>query len=552
MCGIPMRPAPDAARGRKLTLEQALRHIGGAENFISGEGRAMIRNAAQEYIWKYPDGTAWCTACGGRIEGLKMRQNARVCCPKCGREALFKNEAKGHKRVYDKFFLYEWRKSETDREAVVLTVAHVWRDSTGPRPEREPLRVSPCALYLFRPGKAATVYKGSLWGDGEPIDGRSWFRTDRHAPEHTKLGWGTDIVVDYMQFRNALEGTRIGATFDLLNRRVAVWETLELTAIANCARRPFLEYLAKAGQPDLAAELMRMAVLPKDLIPRPQARKPAELLGLTEGQWYEARRDGIKLTTELLTLLGALRRLDAGDWTLAEARDICRAYKYAGSEIRNYVLPDPATKRWRNETVCELLDRAGVSGKPRRKALRRIARDARHAMEWRDYYDMALRLKENLNDTALLLPKDMAAMHDRMSGRLQALRDEEEARKLAEREAQFAGRLAELRKKYSFAACGLVLRPYESAKEVLAEGRALNICIGSYAGGYLEGRCVICCLRKADAPDTPWRAVEFGARDGRLVQDRGKGNDRGGIDGETAALLKEFWAAFNEKRRRTA
>ena len=37
MCGIPMMPetVPDAVRGKKLTFEQALLHIGGFDNLVS-------------------------------------------------------------------------------------------------------------------------------------------------------------------------------------------------------------------------------------------------------------------------------------------------------------------------------------------------------------------------------------------------------------------------------------------------------------------------------------------------------------------------------------
>ena len=39
---------------------------------------------------------------------------------------------------------------------------------------------------------------------------------------------------------------------------------LNLTAIANCARRPWLEYVYKSGQRYLAGQLMREETIPRD------------------------------------------------------------------------------------------------------------------------------------------------------------------------------------------------------------------------------------------------------------------------------------------------
>lgn len=542
---------PDATKGRKLTFEQAVAHIGGVENLVSEHGHHLIKLNAHQYLWKYPNKTTWCTACGRPIEGFIGNHGRMYACPLCGTRAEFRYEAKGHGRVYDEFYLYEWRRSVLDDEAIVLTGAVVYRNSTHEQPHTAPLKIDANAIYVFRPGEAVTVYKRRwYWGHDDGV----WELKKEVHPEHTH--WGCkpmDIVMDHLEFRQAIEGTRIGKLFDLLREESGRWQDMELTAIANCARRPWLEYLYKSGQRYLAGQLMREERVGRDIVPHLKARKPRELLGLTEGQWFEIRRDGLSLTIEALKTLRAMMKLDIGAVKVAEAMRLSRIGT-AHWHIVSEMLPDP---RGYGPRICDRLAR--LPDKARRKILRRILGDFRHATEWKDYYTQLARLGEvpmegdafaPEADLALILPKDMHAMHQRMTDRENAIALEKRMKALAEQQTELEKRLEKLRAEFTFQACGLVLRPYESCEEVVKEGQRLHICIGGYAESYAQGSTIICCLRKADAPDVSWRAVEFSARTGKLIQDRGAYNDgRGGIPKDTEELLRRFWAAFDERRK---
>lgn len=530
MCGIPLsppKPPVDAVTGRRLTFDQAVAHVGGIDNLLSEHGKDLIRQNAKQYLWKYPNKTTWCTACGKPIEGFTGRHGAFYACPVCGARAEFRYEAKGHRRVYDEFVLYEWRRSVLDAEAVTLTATWVSRDSThGHEPHLALLQTNTTALYVFRPGRAVTVYKKQAYWGANGVDSR-WERVDAICPEHTKTGTqgGADIVMDHEEFTKALEGTRIGRVFDTLREASGRWDDLELTAIANCARRPWLEYLAKCGQASLAAELMREPHISKEVIPNQRARQPMALLGLTAGQWGEIKRDGIELKEQTLSTLRTLTRLDIGPVKVADALVLDQAGAW---EVRRLL---PSRDKWDRETLGDMVRL--LPDKLRRKIIRRCIRECRHIPEWIDYYSQLRELgevsvygpkpKANYSDLrpfapdadpALLLPRDVHEMHQRMTERLDMLRNEARIR----------------------------------AAEVIAEGSALSICIGSYAERYMRGDTVICCLRKADAPDKPWRAVEFDARTGQLLQDRGYKNDVGQYakTPETKALLERFWRAFDE------
>lgn len=545
MCGIPMEPPADAVKGRRLTFEQAVRHIGGMEALIDEKGWALIDEFTADYIWKYPE-HGYCTHCGRDVGDLKARHNEMVICPACGKGVQFKHAGRGHSRLFDQFVIYQWRKSGIDPEAIVLTAAHVWRDSSGTHPENSPRRVHPSAIYVFRPGMAVTVYKNHYW-HRECGDSRDWHRVDSVGPEHTSWGRDMEIVIDRGDFYRALDGTRIGRLYLLLDRQADRFTDLELTAIANCARRPWLEYLAKAGQGALAASIMRMKTVGKDIVPKPRARTPRALLGLTEAQWHEVRRDGIALTGRRLRCLRLMERMGLG---VIHMDAVPHDDEYALEQIA----PRVGAHTYYGESAGDVMNAMAVPEKLRRKAYRRMLSDLNHATEWRDYMKQLRRLNEDMTDPAILIPKDMPMMHQRMIERENLLQAEENRKRAEARAMGFEKLLKKLKKEYTFSACGLILRPYETAKEVVDEGTALHICIGSYANGYMEGRNIICCLRRAEAPDQPWRAVEFSVTTGAMVQDRGMYNDtRTGIDPQTRKLLDSFWEQFRRwQRERTA
>lgn len=557
MCGIPMRPeiVPDAVNGAKLTFEQAVAHVGGVDGLISPEGRRLARENAKQYLWKYPDKRTWCTACNRSVENFYGHHGQRYACPRCGALGEFRYEAKGHMKIFDSFYLYEWRRSIVDPEAVALVGIICQRDSTKADPHLAPLETTPTALYLFRPGKAATVYK-KRWHFGRDGYVLEWESVNSVHPEHSR--WGNapyDIVIDQAQFRDVLEGTKIGRLYGLLRSETKQWKDLELDAIANCAKRPWLEYLYKAGQRYLAGQLMREATIPKDSGINQRAKTPRELLGLTEGQWFEARRDGVCLTLDALRTLKAMNRLDIGPVKLEDAMRLA-----SGTDAAWHITRDLLPQK-EGVGVCQRL--AKLPDRARRKILRRILKDLRHSRDWRDYYGQLVELRQipmdgdafAEADMALLMPKDMPEMHRRMTERINAINREKRIAELAQRQAKLEARLkAGLRKDYTFRAAGLILRPYESTAEVIDEGAALHICIGSYAGRYADGGTIICCLRQANEPDEPWRAVEF-TNDGTKVQDRGKHNDGKGIPPGVWAQLRAFWSAWDrahEKGRKSA
>lgn len=130
--------------------------------------------------------------------------------------------------------------------------------------------------------------------------------------------------------------------------------------------------------------------------------------------------------------------------------------------------------------------------------------------EWRDYAGMSAKLGDGI-----LCPRDLATAHDRAQERLKAEEDAAMRRAFVSVMSGAADRLRYERDGF------LVVAP-SMPDEIIAEGRALRTCVGSYVGRVAEGSCLILFVRAADDPDTPLYTMEVRGR--RVVQLRGHGN----------------------------
>lgn len=513
-----------------LTIEEVIAFL---EQECDNDGRlysasdeqAALKNG-HDYIFRYSrrmGGMCMCSACGSNVDIADCNHGNFVRCPECGKIVMVKDEWRGHKYLYDSQILYSWRRYGA--ETLIVVGMYCDRSFGQDWPERAQMGIRPEAIWQFEPGRAKKYVRHYYGGWSANIRGIRPLNHPGAAECHTGM-------------REAMAGTRLGRIYDAIDDNGAGIDLDRITAMGAIARKRYIEYLCAAKQVELAAEI---AMGCKNIMANPRAKRAEQLLGLTEGQWFEVRRDGIDLNAGILHALRCVQVSGRMEIRIREAVDIAMRVK-----------PWLLDRLW--ERSDRLLD--GVPEKLRRKAIRRaVAGD--DTQEWMDYWDQLIRLGEDRTDARMLIPRDMPAMHERMTARLQAIQEEERRRLNAWQNEEFDNRLKKLKRRYCFAAGGLVLRPYESAAEVIAEGQALHICIGGYAKSYMDGRTILCCLRHEDAPEDPWRAVEFSVQSGELVQDRGAYNDRNqgkhNFDNGVRGQLDSFWAQFYAaKRRKTA
>lgn len=165
------------------------------------------------------------------------------------------------------------------------------------------------------------------------------------------------------------------------------------------------------------------------------------------------------------------------------------------------------------------------------KILRYLS-EGRDAQTWRDYLEDCVELGLDLDDHAVLFPKNLDAAHHRTISQI-------EYKKNAALGESFAKRLGPL-KKLAWAADGLLIRPPADAGDLIFEGKVLHHCVGGYVSRMAKGETVILFLRRESEPDKPFYTLEW--RDGMVIQCRTKNNKSYESDPEVRAFV-ERWVA---------
>lgn len=521
-----------------LTMERVMRELEGKDergkrSLLSKRDLLQVKARFHDYAFAYSKkdgGKTMCSGCGGELTRTAERHKDYIRCPQCKKDVQVWEEWRGHKYLYEQVMVYIWVRSKTDPETILAKAIRADKFMGGEFPEIAPLAASVEALYQFGP-KGAKKYTRGYWSGSFSPNDRSV------TPEENKHSANCEAF--HVGFWPAAEGTQLGFTADAVGVKLVDGNYCSgmhpVCALTEAARKPYLRHMIYQGQTTLARQITQGCYKVK----KRTAKDMPALLGLTEGQWYEARQNRMELTADWLQALEDIQ--SAGSMTIT-LRDAWAAVENNSSYARHRL----------SREAPELLARC--TPKLRRKAVRRAAY-SRDLPEWLDYWDQLRTLGEDMTDARLLLPKDMHEMHRRMTERINAIADQKKREMNAIMRQESAKRMKALKERYSFEACGLILRPFESEEEVIAEGTAQHICIGGYAKRYMEGGTILCALRRAECPEEPWRAIEFSATTGKLVQDRGAYNDRGlgerNLQNGVAGWLKRFWAAFDARQNKT-
>lgn len=135
--------------------------------------------------------------------------------------------------------------------------------------------------------------------------------------------------------------------------------------------------------------------------------------------------------------------------------------------------------------------------------------------DYLDYLQQCRDLEYNPSDTAICMPHDFNAMHERLSAIIKYRHSEIERRLFEENYP--------LRKDLEFAGGKYIIRQPESLDEIIDEGSKLHHCVGGYAERHARGTLHILFIRRSDKPDKPYYTMEL-STDGKIVQIRGLRN----------------------------
>lgn len=163
---------------------------------------------------------------------------------------------------------------------------------------------------------------------------------------------------------------------------------------------------------------------------------------------------------------------------------------------------------------------------------------------YQDYLEQCAKLKYDLHDTAICFPKNFMAMHERLTGIINAMKYIERKQQDKEKGKQIAKQIQmakKYRKEMEFEYGGLILRQPYSSEEIINEGKALCHCVGGYVERHLKAQTNIFFIRHQDKPDIPYYTIEV-SNDFNIRQCHGYKNDKDGKPDE----IKEFEKVYTK------
>lgn len=172
--------------------------------------------------------------------------------------------------------------------------------------------------------------------------------------------------------------------------------------------------------------------------------------------------------------------------------------------------------------------------------------------EWRDYMDMAEKLKLDTSKEMIYRPKDLKGRHDELSALIASKKDDLERERIEGQYPSVVPTCARIRPFYEWSDGEYSVRVPQGAYDIIREGRLLRHCVGStdrYFDRIADNESYILFLRKANRPDTPWYTMEI-EPGGKVRQLRTMGDEEGKDRAEAKKALRK-WQGEVQKRLRT-
>lgn len=202
-------------------------------------------------------------------------------------------------------------------------------------------------------------------------------------------------------------------------------------------------------------------------------------------------------------------RLDKADLRLMRKRtpSLAAAVRYQELRLAGAIQVDEAGLEFARQSVgFDLRALAGGAGVTVRKLKKYICRQGGRAgiraalQELTDYH----RQLDRMGVQGDRLPRDLHEAHERLSARERRMMNRPKNAKFRARRRL----LGWMCWRYK----GMLIRPIDSADELVREGEEMHNCVAGYADRHADGGTVILVLRKCSAPREPWHTVEIDPR----------------------------------------
>lgn len=425
-----------------------------------------------------------CTACGATSWRKKAwKHGEKTVCPKCGRPVTANCRQQERTRKEPIVILQQYGSGWIERQFRAIC-----RWSYGEKKEiqlNEEIR--------------AIIPEGQHWG-------KVWYGTMYNADEFEQEFWDKNglnkhFLSSYLYPRDLPETLKRGnlehSGMDLLAARREKFNVNKY--ITTFYKRPYLEYLAKAGLTRLAAEIVNTygwwrepstifqcgdTMVDVLQIDGNRVNRMKQINGgLHALEWLQYEEDmGVKISQESLEYLEKKKvGLDGCRPILQEVKSVNRMVNYM--------------KKQKGE-ISKL------------------------CITWADYLRMAKAEGYDTTDDIVRFPRDLKARHNELVELDNKRKDEKRLQEYRELDQQIKERLPEAAR-YFWEDEKYMIIPAGKCEELINEGRTLHHCVGRddhYMKKMAAGTSWILFLRKKEDLETPYYTLEIDMQQDRILQ----------------------------------
>lgn len=456
---------------------------------------------------------AYCTYCGGYFRDTRLKHNDRESCPECGSVCTVKASGRGRKTLIDEAYFVYYQKSLTNPKVITARGIYAVRDYRKDYHNVKTQMID-LALYIFEAGKSVMLnrYGGYYWSQSMMSANECWQKTSSVFSLFSKFGgndgWFSRKNMTYVgvcqeSIDTAVEKTQFEySTYESYDHQDMV------KFFDMYSRYPCIEYLTKLGMEELVqaklqgkrtygainwrgTSLEKVLRLPK-----------SDVKGLVKNE---------EVVDPLFLKLLQISKKDGSNLSFEEINDIRNDYGYDLSHIQELL----------KHTTLKRVD-AYINKQYKKKNPKNKHYSTRYMVlaDWKDYINDCITLELNLDRDSVFFPSNLYRAHQNTIKQIKAKAD-------AALDAKIAQKAKELRK-YCYGTEALTIRPAASTRELIAEGKALHHCVGTYAKRYADGDCIILFVRRTSQPKKPFFTIEV-RKDSvtkamRITQTRGKKN----------------------------
>lgn len=450
------------------------------------------------YIFTWRSGKrqyGYCTHCRSNFETYRFSHNLVVQCPQCMSTCIVKASGRGRSKLIDEAYFVYYEKSHKNPQAIIARGFRAVRDYSGDfsRVETQYLAI---AYYIFEMGNTVMLTRFGYYS----MDGimKTWGELHKRKSVYSNFNFmlNTNHILGYS--RNSIKDAVQDTPF-----RFSAWESYNEEDMVRFfdlyARYPCIEYLTKLGFSQLVKDKLEGKRTYSAVNWR--GKTLFQVLRVSKTELKEIKSRNMYVTFWFLKLL-QLSRKDGSNLSPSEVYqiDISEGYLDILKTILKYT---------------SLRKADGYLQKQCKKHPKHFKSQNQVLLTWKDYIADCIKLEMNLTKDVVRFPGNLYRAHQNTIKQVKIKADQELNKKIKDR-------LKVLNRQYCFEFQGLTIRPAQSTDELIAEGKALNHCVGTYGKRYAAGDIVLLFIRKISEPDKSFYTMEIWGKE--VIQVRGMKN----------------------------